>query len=168
MTGFYLDESHLARLSPGARREVLDLLSNQISDLKAEFRDLGWDPEDNISYPLSADEAVALVRSLEEPGRNLLRVFARNFDGTHGHGELGALLKAGSFQTYAELGQEISHITRRLRGIVQNNDAWLINWRSRDWNWDETTQTYTAGAFFISGPAVPALREAFGIRTAET
>lgn len=164
MTGFYIDESHLDRLSPGARREVLDVLSAQISDLKAEFRDLGWDPEENISYPLSEEDAVALVRALEEPGRNVLRVFARNYDGQHGHGELNALLKAGSFTTYAELGQEISHITRRLRGIVQNNDAWLINWRSRDWHWDEATQTYTAGAFFVSGPAVISLREAFGIR----
>ena len=164
MTGFYIDESHLDLLSPGARREVLDVLSAQITDLKAEFRDLGWDPEENVSYPMSEEEAVALVRALDDAGRNVLRVFARNFDGHHGHGELTALLKAGGFGTYAELGQEISHITRRLRGIVQNNDAWLINWRSRDWNWDEATQTYTSGAFFISGPAVTALREAFGIR----
>ncbi|HEX9585649.1 MAG TPA: hypothetical protein VGB36_14215 [Gammaproteobacteria bacterium] len=164
MTGFYIDESHLDLLSPDARREVLDVLSAQISDLKAEFRDLGWDPEDNVSYPMSEEEAVALVRALDDAGRNVLRVFARNFDGQHGQGELTALLKAGGFGTYAELGQELSHITRRLRGIVQNNDAWLINWRSRDWNWDEATQTYTSGAFFISGPAVTALREAFGIR----
>ena len=167
MTGFYIDESHLDRLSPGARREVLDVLDAQISDLKAEFHDLGWDPEGNVSYPLSEDEAVALIRGLEDPGRKVLRVFAQNYDGHYGNGELNALLEAGGFEGYAELGQENSHITRRLRGIVQNNDAWLFNWRSRDWNWDESGQTYTAGAFFISGPAVLALREAFGLREAK-
>lgn len=166
MTGFYIDEAHLDRLSPGARREILDLLSTQISDLKAEFHELSWDPEDNISYPLSEEEAVALIRALDDPGRNILRVFARNFDGHHGYGELNALLAAGRYSTYAELSQENSQITRRLRGIVQNNDAWLINWRSRDWHWDEASQTYTAGAFFISGPAILALREGFGIREA--
>lgn len=165
MTGFFIDESVLKRLTPGARRELLDILSAEISDIKARFHDLSWDPEDNVSFPLSDEEAVALVRSLDEPGRKILRVFARNFDGHAGHGELKDLLDAGGYSRYDELGQEISHITRRLRGITQNNDAWLINWRSRDWHWDESTQTYTSGAFFISGPSIAALREAFGIRT---
>lgn len=164
MTGFYIDETHLHRLTPGARRELLDLLSAEISELKANYRDLGWDPEENASYPLTENEAVALIRSLDDAGRNVLRVFAHNVDGDVGHGELSALLKAGGFQRYEELGQEISRITRQLRGITQNNDAWLINWRARDWNWDESSQTYTSGAFYISGPGLVALREAFGIR----
>lgn len=168
MTAFYIDETHLQRLTPGARRELLDILSADISDLNARFHDLSWDPEDNVSYPMSEEEAVALVRALDDPGRKVLRVFARNFDGEAGRADLTDLLAAGGYHRYEELGQEISHITRRLRGITQNNDAWLINWRSRDWNWDEATQTYTSGAFFISGPAIVALREAFGIRaTAE-
>lgn len=166
MTGFYIDESHLQRLTPGARRELLDLLSTEIAALKAGYQDLGWDPEDNVSYPLTEDEAVALIRSLDEAGRSVLRVFARNVDGDVARGELNALLAAGGFQRYEELGQEISHITRRLRGITQNNDAWLINWRARDWHWDEATQTYTHGSFFISGPSVSALREGFGMRSA--
>jgi hypothetical protein len=164
MTGFFIDESHLQRLTPGARRELLDILSADISDLKTSFRDLSWDPEDNVSYPLSEEEALALIRSLDEPGRKILRVFARNFDGHSGHGELENLLAAGGFERYDDLGQEISLITRQLRGITQNSDAWLINWRARDWQWDEVSQTYTAGAFFISGAAILALREALGIR----
>ncbi len=165
MTGFYIDETHLQRLTPGARRELLDILSAEISELKAAYHDLSWDPEDNHSFPLNEEEAVALLRSLDEPGRKVLRVFARNFDGHEGRADLTDLLAAGDYHRYDELGQEISHITRRLRGITQNNDAWLINWRSRDWHWDEATQTYTSGAFFISGPAISALREALGIRT---
>lgn len=165
MTGFYIDELHLQRLTPGARRELLDLLSADIAALRAGFQDLGWDPEDNVSYPLTEDEAVALIRALDDAGRNVLRVFARNVDGNVAHGELTALLAAGGFQRYEELGHEISHITRRLRGITQNNDAWLINWRARDWHWDEATQTYTQGSFYISGPSVAALREGFGMRS---
>ncbi|HSS65548.1 MAG TPA: hypothetical protein VLS27_14030 [Gammaproteobacteria bacterium] len=164
MSGFFIDETHLQRLTPGARRELLDILSAEISDLKTSFRDLSWDPEDNVSYPLSEDEALALVRSLDESGRKVLRVFARNFDGQTGRGELQALLAAGGYQRYDDLGQEISQITRQLRGITQNSDAWLINWRARDWQWDEASQTYTAGAFYISGAAILALREAYGIR----
>lgn len=164
MTGFFIDETHLQRLTPGARRELLDILSAEISELKSAFRDLSWDPEENVSYPLSEDEAVALIRSLDEPGRKVLRVFARSFDGHTGRGELKDLLSAGEYHRYDELGQEISFITRQLKGISQNSDAWLINWRSRDWHWDEASQTYTSGAFFISGKAILSLREAFGIR----
>lgn len=166
MTGFYIDETHLQKLTPGARRELLDILSAEISDLKTSFRDLSWDPEDNVSYPLSEDEAIALIRSLDEPGKKVLRVFARNFDGHVGRADLKDLLAVGDFQRYDDLGQEISRITRQLRGITQNADAWLINWRAKDWHWDEASQTYTSGAFFISGAAIHALREAFGIRTA--
>jgi hypothetical protein len=93
-------------------------------------------------------------------------VFARNFDGQIGHAGLEELLASGGYERYDDLGQEISRITRQLRGITQNGDAWLVNWRARDWHWDEASQTYTAGAFFISGAAVPSLREAFGIRSA--
>lgn len=164
MTGFYIDETHLQRLTPGARRELLDILSAEVSELKAAFRDLSWDPEDNVSYPLSEEEALALIRSLDEPGRKILRIFARNFDGHAGHAELKELLATGGYERYDELGQEMSHITRQLRGITQNGDAWLINWRARDWHWDEASQTYTSGAFYISGAAILALREAFGIR----
>ena len=168
MTGFYIDEKHLQKLTPGARRELLDVLSAEVAELKASFRDLSWDPEDNVSYPLSEDEAVALLRSLDDSGRKVLRVFARNFDGGTGRADLEDLLAAGGFQRYDELGQEVSRITRQLRGITQNGDAWLINWRARDWQWDEANQTYTSGAFFISGAAILSLREALGIRdTAE-
>ena len=166
MTGFFIDETHLQKLTPGARRELLEILSAEISNLKTSFYDLSWDPEDNVSFPLSEDEAIALIRSLDEPGKKVLRVFARNFDGQIGRADLNDLLAAGNFQRYDELGQEISRITRQLRGITQNADAWLINWRARDWHWDEASQTYTSGAFFISGTAIHALREAFGIRAA--
>lgn len=164
MTGFFIDETHLQRLTPGARRELLEILSEEISDLRTSFRDLSWDPEDNVSYPLSEDEAIALIRSLDDSGKKILRLFARNFDGHVGRADLKDLLAAGGYQRYDDLGQEISRITRQLRGITQNGDAWLINWRARDWHWDEASQTYTSGAFYIAGAAILALREAFGIR----
>ena len=67
-------------------------------------------------------------------------------------------------ETYDDLGKEMSKITKRVRGIVQNNNAWLFNWRSKDWVWDDANQTYTAGSFFISGQSIFALREALGVR----
>jgi hypothetical protein len=168
MTGFYIDESHLERLSPGARRELLDLFVDEVSELRDKFKDVGWDPEANVSFPLSEEEAISLVRTLSDRGRKILRVFARNFDGEVGHGELAALLEAGEGKTYDDLGKEMSKITKRVRGIVQNNQAWLFNWRSKDWVWDDANRTYTAGSFFISGPSMLSLREALGVRAAES
>jgi hypothetical protein len=34
--------------------------------------------------------------------------------------------------------------------------------------WDDTNHTYTAGAFFISGPSILSLREALGVRASES
>ena len=167
MTGFYIDESHLEQLSPGARRELLDLFFDEVSELREKFKDVGWDPEGNVSYPLSHEEAISLIRTLNDRGRKILRVFARNFDGEVGHGELAALLEAGEGKSYDDLGEEMSKITKRARGIVQNSHAWLFNWRSKDWVWDDVNQTYTAGSFYISGPSMLALREALGVRAEE-
>jgi hypothetical protein len=167
MTGFYIDESHLEQLSPGARRELLDLFVNEVSELRDKFKDVGWDPEANVSYPLSQEEAISLIHTLNDCERKILRVFARSFDGEVGHGELGALLEAIEGTSYDDLGKEMSKITKRVRGIVQNNHAWLFNWRSKDWIWDDANQTYTAGAFFISAPSILVLREALGVRATE-
>ncbi len=167
MTGFYIDESHLEQLSPGARRELLDLFIDEVSELRDRFKDVGWDPEANVSYPLSQEEAISLIRILNDRGRKILRVFARDFDGEAGHGELAALLEAVEGKSYDDLGEEMSKITKRARGIVQNNNAWLFNWRSKDWVWDDAHQTYSAGSFYISGPSMLALREALGVRAEE-
>jgi len=166
MTSFVIDETHLRRLSPSARHELLRLIATDVSELRAEFVTREWSADRDISYPLSAEEARVLIRGVTEAGRNVLKVIARNFDGERGHGEVGALLEATGCQTYQQLGTEIAGVTHSVRSITGNHDAWIFNFRAEDWIWDEATSTYTKGRYFISGAAIRSLRLAFGYEKA--
>ena len=163
MTSFVIDESHLRQLSPEARNELLRLLGAEIADLKSEFADRGWDPESNQPYPLNADEAHALIRGLGQPAKNLLRTFCRHFDGQVGSSNLQEMLDAAGIESYEQLGHEVSTITQRMHSATGNPDAWLFNWHAQDWEWSEEEGTYVKGRYFIPGPAIDSLREAFGI-----
>lgn len=163
MTSFVIDESHLRQLSPEARSELLRILGAEIADLKSEFADREWDPEANQPYPLSADEAHALVRGLDQAAQNLLRTFCRNYDGKVGSSNLQEMLDAVGIDSYEQLGQEVSTITQRMHSATGNPDAWLFNWHADDWEWSEEKGTYVKGRYFIPSPAIDSLRKAFGI-----
>lgn len=163
MTSFIIDESQLQRLSPGARRELLHILDEDLSRVFAGDAGVDWTPDRDESYPLSLDEARALIRHMPQPGRETLRVFARNYDGQTGKADLNELLEITGHAGHTEVGEDISAITRSLRRITGNRDAWLVNWRTEDWIWNEHDNTYETGVYFISGPAVESLREALGM-----
>lgn len=163
MTSFVVDESQLERLSPGARRELLQILEEDCSRIAAEFAEVDWTSDRDESYPLSVDEARALIRHIHQAERETLRVFARNYDGEIGKADLKELLDATGHTGYRPLGEDISSITQSLRRITGHRDAWLLNWRGEDWIWNEDGKTYDAGRYFISGTAAESLRTAFGI-----
>lgn len=163
MVSFIIDEQHLRQLSPEARNELLEIIGVELADLKSEFAEQEWDPEGNKSYPLNADEARVLIRGLGQPAKSLLRTFCLNYDGKIGSGELGDMLHTAGIAGYEELGHEVSAITHRMHSATGNPDAWLFNWHARDWIWDEHEGTYVQGRYYISGPAIDALRSAFGI-----
>lgn len=163
MVSFVIDESHLRRLSPSARQELLKLLAADAVQLRAEFAGRDWAPDRDLSYPLTPEEARILIRGISEAGRQMLRVFARSFDGEVGRGEVHALMEATGHDHYEQLSQEISATTQSLRSITGNYDAWLFNFRAEDWVWDEESRNYTRGQYFISGPAILSLRQAFGM-----
>ena len=73
---FIIDESHLRKLSPEARSELLQVIGAELSELKSEFAAHEWDPEGNRSYPLNAEEARVLVRGLDNAAKSLLRTFS--------------------------------------------------------------------------------------------
>jgi len=160
---FVIDESHLRRLSPEARSELLHVLGVELAELRSEFADREWDPEGNQSYPLDVDEARVLIRGLGQSAKNLLRTFCLNYDGKVGIGNLDQMLSSTGTEDYEVLGHEISVITHRMHSATGNHDAWLFNWRARDWQWDDTENTYVRGRYYISGPAIESLRAAFGI-----
>jgi hypothetical protein len=167
VVSFIIDESHLRQLSAEARSELLQIIGAELADLEIELADRDWDPEGNKSYPLSADEARVLIRGLGQSGKSLLRTFCLNYDGKVGSGELDEMLNSAGIEGYEELGQEVSAITQRMHSATGNPDAWLFNWHARDWQWDDGKNTYVRGRYFISGPAIEALRSAFSIGQAE-
>lgn len=165
MASFLITDDHLRRLTPDARREVLTVLGEEIAAALARFESRQWDMDGGQSYPLSLDEAELLVRGMPEPSKQILRVFACNVDGEEGRAELGELLQATGFKHYQQLSQEIAWILLRLRTVTGNSDAWLFNWDQDDWIWDPRSETYSAGTYFISGPATQSLRSVLGVDT---
>jgi len=163
MFSFVIDEEVLRELSPTARRELLQVLRSRVQQLRADFAHVDWNPESNVSYPLTVDEARALVRDLPEAVGRLLRVFARHFDGEVGRGELDELMRVAGHDHYDQLGQDVAALTLTLRSITGHADAWLLNWNTQDWVWNEENGTYERGAYFISGPAIHSLRVASGV-----
>ena len=160
MTSFLVDESILRRLSPAARRELLQLVSDDLISIRNELADLDWDVEGDVSFPLTIEEAEVLVRGIPEPAFKLLQVFTDNRDGETGTATLEQLLSASGYAEFQELGQQLSWLLLRLRTVTGNQDAWLVNWNTDDWEWDENQQTYVKGRYFISGPAITSLAKA--------
>lgn len=168
MIDFVINETHLGRLSPSARRELLQVLGEDVNRLKESFANLVWDPESNTSYPLTSEEAQVLVRGLPQPALSALRVFCENIDRGVGRGSLRNLLQAAHCSEYGDLAAELSAITQRLRTVTGNVDAWLFNWHAKDWVWKEEGKTYTKGGYFISEPALSSLAQALGLENSRT
>ncbi len=170
MVSFVIDEALLRKLSPEARREIVDLLCDEAERLSEGDNGVDWDPEGNISYPLNDDEAHRLIRGLVGRSRELLRAFCTDYDadGVVGRADIAALYQATGHEDYGALGREITTITQRLKNITDMHDAWLFNWRARDWQWDAAKNTYVKGHYYISGPAIVALRNAFSMADAAT
>ena len=163
MVSFVIDESHLRQLSPEACSELLNVIGAELADLEREYAGREWDPEENTSYPLTAEQARVLIRGLDTRAKRLLRGFCLNYDGNVGSSDLEQMLSTTGIEGYEDLGQELSAITQRMHSATGNTDAWLFNWHARDWQWDEEKNTYVEGRYFISGPAIRSLRKAFGI-----
>ena len=80
MASFVISDELLGRLSPAARREVVELLGEELAHAKTRHYLPDWDPEGDESYPLSQDEAVVMLRGMPAAGLGILRVFARLVD----------------------------------------------------------------------------------------
>jgi len=161
MPMFIIDDTHLQRLSPAARRELLDLLDAELDTARALFVELDWDPEGTESYPLTVEEATLLLRGMPEPASNSLRVFVDNFDGQRGYATLAQLLDATGHSKFENVGKQLAWILLRVRSVTGHDEAWLVSWHTRDWIWDDDKQTYTDGKYYITEPAVTSLRKAF-------
>lgn len=160
MQNFIVDAELLKRLSPAARRELLSLVTRDLEDTKAQFSDYNWDPEGVESYPLSEEEAHVLVTGMPQEAIKALRVFVDNIDGDWGYATIGELLEATGHSKYENVLKQLSWILLRLRTATGNPNAWLVNWHTRDWEWDEQEKVYTKGSYFVSSDALLALKKA--------
>ena len=162
MHTFIVDHKLLQRLSPAARRELLVLLTDDLQETKAQFKDYNWDPEGQESYPLSVEEAQVLVSGMPDAAINALRVFIDNIDGDWGYATIEQLLEATGHSKYENVLRQLSWLLLRLRTVTGNPNAWLVNWHTKDWEWDEENKSYTKGRYFVSSDALMSLKEVLG------
>lgn len=164
MVGIVIQLEDLARLSEETRAELLRLFGEaEPRAAAAAAPPPRRDPEADVPYPLSVREAKELVRGLSESSRGVLRLFCRRFDGRVGRADLRALLAETGHADSQRLRKAISGITRRLRTVTGDKQAWLLDWNDEDWRWDPQRRVYTEGEYFIPRPAIVSLCQAFGL-----
>ncbi len=162
MISYVIDESHLRALTPSARRELLRLIHGDLEELKERLADVEWHADRGESYPLSTEQAAAVLRTQNLAVKKALRVFVEHTDGTTGSASLAELIEATGYDDPEQISQDFGMLTGSLRAITGDNQAWIINWDAETWEWSEADQRYLKGEYFINGPAIAALEQAFG------
>ncbi len=177
MVSLVISEEDFTRLSPETRQELLSFfapgeaatgnasakaLPQGSSPNAAAAAGQAWDPDGDTPYPLNPREAKELIRGLSPSSRAILKTFCQHSDGKVGRAKLEELLEVSGHSDPQRLMKAIPGITRRLRTVTNNREAWLIDWFDEDWEWDDAGKTWTKGAYFIPAPAIQALCQAFG------
>lgn len=173
MVSLVISEEDFARLSPDTRRELLSFFGMEerltgnggakpAPGHAGHTAGQAWNPEGDTPYPLSPREAKELIRGLSPSSRAILKAFCQHSDGKLGRASLEELLAVSGHSEPQRLMKAIPGITRRLRTVTNNREAWLIDWFDEDWEWDDAAKSWTKGAYFIPAPAIQALRQAFG------
>jgi hypothetical protein len=140
------------RLSRVAREEIIGLLSNEATTPKAIE-----DSEDGPAQltPFLVKKFMGNVGDLT---KTLLRVFAEN----DGRATLSMLLSQTPYTDWRKLTGFQAGVTKRVRNILQDNDAMLFGW-------DESTAKYddngalTDGEYFMSKLTLESLKKYYGI-----
>ncbi len=162
MISFVIDESHLRALTPSARHEILRLVRRDLDHLKERLADIEWYADRGQSYPLTAMQAETLLQTQSRAVQKALHVFVRNSDGEFGRATLDELVEATGYSNPEQISRDFGSLTQSLRSVTGETQAWLINWDPETWEWSESEQRYLTGEYYINGPAVFALRQAFG------
>ncbi|MEX0922823.1 MAG: hypothetical protein WD489_07090 [Rhodovibrionaceae bacterium] len=177
MVSLVISEEDFTRLSAETRQELLSFFGMAEAPMinggakpasQAQGHTAGqsvgqaWDPDGDTPYPLNPREAKELIRGLSPSSRAILKTFCQHSDGKMGRADLGELLAVSGHKDPQRLMKAIPGITRRLRTVTNNREAWLIDWFDEDWEWDDAGKTWTKGAYFIPAPAIQALCQAFG------
>ena len=161
MIHYVIDETHLQKLSISARRELLKMLENEMSDMRERAEACEWRSDRDLSFPLTLEQALQLIQGEPEHMQRALYVFVEHITNEVGRASLDQLMKAAAYPEQEQLSQDFASLTKRMKAISGDDTAWLLNWRAEDWNWNAKEKRYDAGEYFISGPAIHSLRVAF-------
>ena len=172
MVGIVISDTDFGRLSPSTQQELLALLQGgeALSALDQEMLDdtmprppVSWDPEGEEAFPLAPREAKELLRGIAPQSKAILRLFCDNVRNGTGWATIEELMTASGHDSPAGLMKAMPAITRRLRTVTGNKEAWLFDWYDEDWEWDQERKTWAKGLYFIPSPAIQSLRQAFGM-----
>ena len=164
MPGIVVDVRDLERLSTGARRELLGLLGLRGQLASETDSESGWNSDGDDPYPLTLREAKALVQGLSENSCGMLRLFCKNSDGNVGRVSTKELLDATGHADAQHLQKAIAGITRRLRTVTGQREAWLLDWENE---WDEERRAYFRSEYFITSPSIRTLGQVLGSEPAQ-
>ena len=153
MVSLVISEEDFSRLTPDTRRELLSFFgvesrqaagegakpaAGSSGQANGQTAGQAWDPDGDTPYPLNPREAKELIRGLSPSSRAILKTFCQNSDGRVGRASLEELLAVSGHSDPQRLMKAIPGITRRLRTVTNNREAWLIDWFDEDWDWDDT------------------------------
>ena len=159
MVGIVISDSDFGRLSPSTQQELLTLLQGGEG-----FGALDQDMlEGEEAFPLAPREAKELLRGIAPQSKAILRQFCENVRNGTGWATIDELMTASGHDSPAGLMKAMPAITRRLRTVTGNKEAWIFDWYDEDWEWDRDRRTWAKGLYFIPSPAIQSLRQAFGM-----
>lgn len=171
MAGIVISENDFARLSAPTQQELLGLLQSGVDSAADQdaLEDtmprppVTWDPEGEEAFPLAPREAKELLRGIAPQSKAILRSFCENLRNGTGWATIEELMTASGHDSPQGLMKAMPAITRRLRTVTGNKEAWIFDWYDEDWEWDRDRKTWAKGLYFIPSPAILSLRQAFGM-----
>ncbi|MFL1909444.1 hypothetical protein [Plesiomonas shigelloides] len=128
MTGVFLSKDDLLQLSVSARNEVISLILGKKREIEDEINEDG--PTD-----LSSIQAERLVHGLSEKTRLALKYIIESKDGDNGFWCKDLAQNMGIDTD--ELKGVWSGLTRRIRTVTNDQEAYLLAWA-----WDDEREDY--------------------------
>ena len=155
-----IDQADFGRLSPGARSELLNLLSPPTqaqSPAAATRRNFRWRQPHDVTLPLLRK----LLKGADAATRDRLTIFARN----NGRASMKQLLAVTKDKDWHALTPWEGGITRRLRRLVgdDNRIVSLMQWDYDAEVWDADHSHLLDGVYYLSETTTKALRKHLGI-----
>jgi hypothetical protein len=155
-----IDQADFGRLSPGARSELLNLLSPPTQSqmpVTATRRNFRWRQPHDVTLPLLRK----LLKGADAATRDRLTIFAHN----NGRASMKQLLAVTKDKDWHALTPWEGGITRRLRRLVgdDNRIVSLMQWDYDAEVWDADHSHLLDGVYYLSETTTKALRKHLGI-----